>query len=206
MNTPVTPPKTPRRWPCAHMVPKRTLVNTMPLKCHHTAIRSCKALSVDNPSRRAILISQTAENTGAHLQQPNSEAYEADDRCFQVSMARRLMLPHPAANHADNISPTCPNVSAAKRICASRIDDYQIHCMICKGGGGVDQRHSALARCLADLITTHTGAKAHIEQSLPWLTHTNSNGQTEMARMDIVVALRGLTYYIDTAHCSPLLL
>ena len=75
--------------------------------------------------------------------------------------------------------------------------------MICKSGGGVDQRHSALARCLADLITTHTGAKARIEQSLPWLTHTNSNGQTEMARMDIVVALRGLTCYIDTAIVAP---
>ena len=76
--------------------------------------------------------------------------------------------------------------------------------MICKSGGGVDQRHSALARCHAYLITTHTGTKAYIEQSLPWLTHTNSNGQTEMARMDIVVALRCITYYIDTAIVASL--
>ena len=34
---------------------------------------------------------------------------------------------------------------------------------------------------------------------MPGLTHTNQNGQTELARMDIVVALRGITYYIDTA-------
>ena len=26
--------------------------------------------------------------------QSNSEAYEAEDRCFRVSVARRLMLPH----------------------------------------------------------------------------------------------------------------
>ena len=157
-----------------------------------------------NTIQKAILISQTAKNTGARLQQPNSEAYEADDRCFQVSLARRLMLPHPAASHSANISPTCPNVSAAKRICACPSDDYQLHCKICKSGGGVDQRHSALARCLADLITTHTGTKAHIEQSIPGLTHTNQNGQTALARMDIVVALSGITYYIDTAIVTPL--
>ena len=111
----------------------------------------------DNLIQRAILISQTAKNTGAHLQQPNSEAYEADDRCLQVSLARRLMLEHRAAALATNISPTCPNVSAAKRVCTCRIDPHQLHCIVCKSGGGVDQRHSAIARCLADLVTTLTG-------------------------------------------------
>ena len=67
----------------------------------------------------------------------------------------------------------------------------------------MDQRHSALARCLADLITTHTGVKVHIEQSIPRLTHTKQNGQIELARMDIVVALRGITYFFDTAIVSP---
>ena len=57
---------------------------------------------------------ETYKHTGAHVQQPNSEAHEADDRYFQASLARRLMLVHPAASHATNISPTCPNVSAAK--------------------------------------------------------------------------------------------
>ena len=75
--------------------------------------------------------------------------------------------------------------------------------MICKSGGGVDHRHSALARCLPDLITTHTGVKAHIDQSIPGLTHTKQHGQIELARMDIVIALRGITYCIDTAIVSP---
>ena len=34
----------------------------------------------DNPIQKAILLSQTAKNTSAHLQQHNSEACEADDR------------------------------------------------------------------------------------------------------------------------------
>ena len=174
---------------------QKTLVNTIQQVTHQQLLTSLST----NTIQKAILISQTAKNTGAHLQQPNSEAYEADDTCFQVSLARRLMLAHPAASHPTNMSPTCPNVSAAKRTCACPTHLHQLHCMTCKSGGGVDQRHSALARCLADLITTHTGTKAFIEQSIPGLAQSTQPGQTEGARMDIVVELRGSTYYIDTA-------
>ena len=110
---------------------QKTLVNTIQQTTHQQLPAS---LSTD-PIQKAILLSQTAKNTGAHLQQPNSEAYEADDRCFQVSLARRLMLAHPAASHPTNILPTCPNVSAAKRTCACPIDPHQLHCLTCKSGG-----------------------------------------------------------------------
>ena len=56
----------------------------------------------DTPTEQAILLSQSTSYTGAHLTQPSSEAYEVEDRCFRVSVARRLMLPHPAvADPAD---------------------------------------------------------------------------------------------------------
>ena len=177
---------------------QKALVKTIQQTTHQQLLANLST----NPIQKAILRSQTAKNTGAHLQQPNSEAYEAD-RCFQVTLARRLMLVHPAASHATNISPTCPNVSAAKRTCACPIDTHQLHCMTWKSGGGVDQRPSALARCLADLIATHTGTKAYIEQSIPGLAQPTQPGQTEGARMDIVVELRGNTYYIDTAIVTP---
>ena len=83
-----------------------------------------------------LLLSQTAKNTGVHLQQPKSEAQEADDRCSQVSLARRLVLAHPAASDPANISATCPNVSAAKRVCSC---PRQLQCIVCKSGGGGDQ-------------------------------------------------------------------
>ena len=179
---------------------QKTLVGAIQRHAHKQIMDSY----VDNPIQRAILISQTAKNTGAHLQQPNREAYEADDRCFQVSMARRLMLAHPAAAHATDIAPTCPNVSAAKRVCTCRIDAHQLHCIVCKSGGGVDQRHSALARCLADLVTTHTGAKVQIEQTIPGLPRElRPRAQPERARMDIVFHLHGQIYYIDTAVVTP---
>ena len=47
----------------------------------------------DTPTEQAILLSQSTSQTRAHLMQPSSEAYEAEDRCFRVSVARRLMLP-----------------------------------------------------------------------------------------------------------------
>ena len=156
---------------------QRTLVNAI----RRTAHKQIMEAYVDYSSR------ERSSSHSAHLQQPNSEACEADDRCLQVSIARRLMLPHPAASHSTNISPTCPNVSAAKRTCACPIDVHQLHCITCKSGGGVDQQHSAVARCLADLITTHTGTQAFIEQSIPGLTHHTRTGQIEGARMDIVV-------------------
>ena len=57
----------------------------------------------DTPTEQAILLSQSASHTGVHLKQPSSEAYEAEDRCFRVSVARRLMLPHPAATNAADV-------------------------------------------------------------------------------------------------------
>ena len=119
---------------------QKALVNTIQQTTHQQLLSSLST----NPIQKAILLSQTAKNTGAHLQQPNSEAYEADDRCFQVSLARRLMLAHPAASHPTNISPTCPNVSAAKRTnmrLSHRPSPTSLHDLQ-KNGGGVDQRHS----------------------------------------------------------------
>ena len=79
---------------------QKVSVNTIQQVSHQQLLTSLSA----NNIQKAILISQTAKNTGAHLQQPSSESYEADDRCFQVSLARRLMLPCPAASHPANIS------------------------------------------------------------------------------------------------------
>ena len=48
---------------------------------------------IDTPTEQAILQSQSTSHTAAHLMQPSSEAHEAEDRCFLVSFARRLILP-----------------------------------------------------------------------------------------------------------------
>ena len=98
----------------------------------------------DTPTEQAILLSQSTSHTGAHLMQPSSEAYEAEDRCFRVSVARRLILQHPAAPNAADVVQFCQNKSAAGVICNKPVDPQQHHCYGCRYGGGVDRRHAAV--------------------------------------------------------------
>ena len=142
----------------------------------------------DTPTEQAILLSQSTAHTGGHLVQPSSEAYEAEDRCFRVSVARRLMLPHPAAANPAVVQ-FCRNKSAAGVICNKPVDPQQHHCYSCRYGGGVDRRHAVVGRCLADVIQSHCGAKVFIEQEVLALTRV-VNGQTEHARMDPLVQSR----------------
>ena len=156
----------------------------------------------DIPTEQAVLLSQSTSHTGAHLMQPSSEAYEVEDRCFRVSVARRLMLPHPAATNPADVVQFCPNKSAAGVICNKPPDPKQHQCYCCRYGGGVDRGHAALARCLADIIQSHSGVKVFIEQEVPALTRV-VNGQTEHARMDLVFNLNGSVTYLDVSIVAP---
>ena len=156
----------------------------------------------DTPTEQAILLSQSTSRTGAHLMQPSSEAYEVEDRCFRVSVARGLMLPHPAVADPTEVVQSCLNKSAAGLICNKPVDTQQHHCCGCRYGGGVDRRHAAVARCLADVTQSHSGAKVFNEQEVPALTRV-VNGQTEHARMDLVFNLNGSVTYLDVSIVAP---
>ena len=158
--------------------------------------------SLIDTHRTSHTLSQSTSHTGAHLMQPSSEAYEAEDRCFRVSVARRLMLPHPAAANRADVVQFCPNKSAAGVICNKPVDPKQHHCYGCRYGGGVDRRHAAVGRCLADVIQSHGGVKVFIEQEVPALTRV-VNGQTEHAQMDLVFNLNGSVTYLDVSIVAP---
>ena len=96
----------------------------------------------------------------------------------------------------------CPNKSAAGVFCNKPLDPKLHHCYGCRHGGGVDRRHAALARCLADIIRSHSGVKVFIEQEVPALTRV-VNGQTEHARMDLVFNLHGSITYLDVSIVAP---
>ena len=53
-----------------------------------------------------------------------------------------------------------------------------------------------MARCLADVIQTHSGTKVYIEQTIPGLARV-VNDLVEHARMDLVFDQSGITTYID---------
>ena len=114
----------------------------------------------------------------------------------------RLMLPRPAAANAADVVQSCPNKSAAGVICNKPVDPKQHHCYGCRYGGGVDRRHAAVGRCLADVVQSHSGAKVFIEQEVPALTRV-VNGQTEHARMDLVFNLNGSVTYVDVSIVAP---
>ena len=82
------------------------------------------------------------------------------------------------------------------------LDPKEHHCYGCRYGGGVDRRHAALARCLADVIQSHSGVKVFIEQEVPALTRV-VNEQTEHARMDLVFNLNGSVMYLDVSIVAP---
>ena len=75
---------------------------------------------------------QTSLHAGAHLQQPNSEAHEAEDR-----------PPIPRHSHC------LPQQKRNGHMCEP-VD------ACCRYGGGVDRWHAAVARSLADVIQTRT--------------------------------------------------
>ena len=114
------------------------------------------------------------------------------------------MLPHPAASNAADVVLFCPNKSTAGVVCNKPVDPQQHHCCCCRYGGGVDRRHAAVGRCLADVIQSHSGAKVFIEQEVPALTRV-VNGQTEYARMDLVFYLNGSITYLDVSIVAPFL-
>ena len=93
----------------------------------------------DTPVEQAIFLSQSTS-----LMQPSSEAYEVEDRCFRVSVARRLMLPHPAVADPADVVQFCPNKSAAGDICNKPVDTQQHQCYGCRYGGGVDRMDAAV--------------------------------------------------------------
>ena len=113
---------------------------------------------------------------------------------FRVAVARRLMLPHPAAPNAADVVQSCSKKSAAGLICNKPVDLQQHHCYGCRYGAGV--------RCPADVIHSHSGTKVFIEQEVPALTRV-VNGQREHARMDLVFNLNGSATYLDVSIVAP---
>ena len=177
---------------------QKTQVSTIQRNIHRQFYNSL----TDTATEQAILLAQSTSHTGAHLMQPRSEADEIEDRCFRVSVARRLMLPHPVAADPADVVQFGPNKSAAGVICNKPLDPKLHHCYGCRYGGGVDRRHAALTRCLADIIQSHSGVKVFIEQEVPALTRV-VNGQPERARMDLVFNLHGSITYLDVSIVAP---
>ena len=134
--------------------------------------------------------------------QSSSEAYEVEDLCFRVSVARRLMLPHPGCCPPCGCGAVLPQQGCRRCHLQQTSRSETASLFGCRYGGGVDRRHAALARCLADIIQSRSGVKVFIEQEVPALTRV-VNGQTEHDRMDLVFNLNGSVTYLDVSIVAP---
>ena len=121
---------------------QKALVNTI----QQTKLQQLLANLSTNPIQKAILLSLNSQKHRCTLTTTQKRSLRSGRQMLPSLARTSTHASPPAASHASNISATCPNVSAAKRTCACPIDPHQLHCMTCKSGGGVDQRHYAIAR------------------------------------------------------------
>ena len=122
---------------------------------------------------------------------------------FTTSVAARLHVPWPAHATPPAQGTSCTNLSATGACCPAVLDGHGIHAMLCQFGGGVVHRHNAVARALASIIHSVTGAAVHIEKRTSELRRV-FRGRLQEGQMDLIVAdLGGGPTYIDVAVVSP---
>ena len=156
--------------------------------------------SLTDTSVERSIPSQSTSHTGAHLMQPSSEAYEAEDRCFRISVARRLMLPHPAAPNATDVAQSCPNKSAAGLICNKPVDTQQHHSA---SDVGTEKVLTAGMQQWLDVSQTsyiHTVAPRYPLHRKCLLSHVLSTVRVSMHN------LNGSVTYLEVSIVAPFLL
>ena len=151
------------------MAPQKTLVNAIRRATHKQLMDT----HADNPIQRAILISKQQKK---HRSPPPTTHQQSPQSAGQMLSGLTDPTTHAGTPRCEPFNqqshPRGPHVSAAKRVCSCPIDAHQLHCCVCLSGGGVGQRHSALARRLACLVTARsTRRSTHGHRIQPARTH-----------------------------------
>ena len=100
---------------------------------------------------------------------------------FRVSEAKRLMLSAPGLLPTpQTLYSLAPTKAKRPSSATSQWTHNNTTAADVVHGGGVDRRHAALARCLADVILSHSGAKVFIDQAVPALTRVRQPDRVSM--------------------------
>ena len=81
--------------------------------------------------------------------------------------------------------------------CNAVLDTQGHHAAICEAGGALLRRHDSGHDFVARRLSADLGLVASKEQRCPHWDHRRGNGTLTQARLDIIVAISGITYYID---------
>jgi len=101
------------------------------------------------------------------------------------------------------VPPLCTNTTANGRVCGHPLDPLGKHQECCAPGGGLLVRHDNMVRCIATLATRTIDPRPKTEQILPELARLVA-GQTEAARMDVIVHDGIVRSLVDATIVSPL--
>lgn len=156
-----------------------------------------------NDDALAMLRSASGQGAGAFLETPLDDRYVTTNTRFTIACMRRLGSPWPGFADKPRGTVTCANTTANGRICGQPLDPIGKHQECCAPGGGIILRHDNLVKCIASFVARTLDPKPRMEQILPELARLVA-GQTEAARMDVVVHDGAARHLVDATIVSPL--
>ena len=170
-----------------------------PQKSWTTSIN--EKLSKDLPiladNRHAAAIQSAVTSEGSRfLQLPSQSCEKMSDDAFRTAARRRLGLTPTASNVP--ISSTCQNVKKKDGTrCAAVLDSAGHHGCVCEAGGALDRRNNAVRDRLAKRLADDLQLSTRTEQRCPQWDKIDAHGKLAEARLDIIVPMGNVTYYID---------
>ena len=185
------PPQTPGRGP-SHPWHSENTCQRHPTHPAQTATSTTPSRRPSSHPKRPRILAPTSNSPSAKPTKRTTDAsryHQSAGSCWHTQLRAIQPTSHPPVRMSAMLS----EFALATSVLINSTASYA------RVEGDVDQRHSALARCLADLVTTHTGAK-----TIPGLPREPQPGaESEGARVDVVFNLRGHTFCIDTAVVTP---
>ena len=88
-------------------------------------------------------------------------------------------------------------------ICRKRIDDFNVHMLICSTKKSLMQRHDAVKQCVKDLCTA---AELHVDVEASPFGKRDSNGKKDQRRPDLIIhnlTRRGSSLAVDVSIANP---
>ena len=151
----------------------------------------------------AILKSAGGKGAGAFMETPLDDRFVMTNQRFTIACVRRLGHEWCAYVDKPQVPPLCTNTTANGRVCGHPLDPLGKHQECCAPGGGLLVRHDNMVRCIATLATRTIDPRPKTEQILPELARLVA-GQTEAARMDVIVHDGIVRSLVDATIVSPL--
>ena len=141
--------------------------------------------------------------SGAFMEIPLDDQFVMTNVRFTIACMRRLGDMWPAYADKPQAPPLCKNTTANGRVCGRPLDAGDTHQECRAPGGGLMVRHDNMVRCIDALAARTVDPRPRMEQVIPELARLVA-GQSEAARMDVIVHVGLARSLVDATIVSPL--